>query len=663
MCGICGTLGGDGISEVRSMMTALHHRGPDDSGVLQDKSVTLGMTRLAIIDTSTGGHQPMVSPDGQIAIVYNGELYNFREERTLLEEHGYSFRSTSDTEVVLCMYEHYGDDFLLRLRGMFALAIYDKRSGHLLLARDHLGIKPLLYANHHGRFVFASEIKALLASGLVAPTVDPIALRLLLTHGAVVQPRTILRGVKMLLPGHRLFVKQGQEPRVERYWSLGLNRAAALRTRPYTEQVETIKNALDESVRLQMVSDVPLGAFLSGGVDSSLLTALMAQRTSEHRLKTFSVGFEAEGEQLDETDHAETTAHFIGTDHSRVVVCGNDVRDRISQIAFALDQPTVDGVNSYFVSMAARRRVTVAISGTGGDELFAGYPWFEQMAFEEMRRQSAPWKSAAKSLLTTAARQPLLDSLVPMRGGYRFGNWRDDAGFLARYYAANPMFEPPWTARLLAPDLRNEAQAGRSPHYDLSAIDELHQGSILERVTGVCLRGYTTNQLLRDIDAASMAHSLEVRVPFLDPYIADLALSLPDNAKMGSAPHPSSSSQRSYRDAGTKQILLDIAKDFLPPEFDTRAKTGFSMPFKSWLRGPLREVLSDTLSAPTVTKRGLLEPEAVVGVRDQFLSGTVDWAQPWLLMMIELWSREILDSSPMDLAHKRDDAGREVFSA
>lgn len=645
------------------MINALHHRGPDDRGLLEERNAVLGMTRLAIIDTGSSGHQPMVSPDGQIAIVYNGELYNFREERMLLEKSGYSFRSTSDTEVVLRMYEHYGDDFLLRMRGMFALAIHDKRSGpgreRLLLARDHLGIKPLVYASIQERFVFASEIKALLASGLIAPDLDPISLRLLLTHGTISQPRTILRGVKMLLPGHRLILTAGHDARVERYWSLGLNRRAELRSQSYEEQVVEIRNALEESVRLQMVSDVPLGAFLSGGVDSSLLVALMSKTASE-RVKTFSVGFEVEDERIDETDHAESTARFLGTDHLRVMVRGEDVRDQINKIAFQLDQPTVDGVNSYFVAMAARRRVTVAISGTGGDELFAGYPWFADMALDELRQKSARWRSRANLLLAAVARHPVLDPLVPMSGGYRFGHWRDNAGFLARYYAANPMFEAPWTARLLAQDLRSEAQAGRSPHYDLMAVDELQQGSVLERVTGICLRGYTTNQLLRDIDAASMAHSLEVRVPFLDPVIADLALSLPDSAKLSETPHASSNSQRSYREAGTKRILLDVAKDFLPPGFDTRPKRGFTMPFNSWLRGPLREVLLDTLSESSVSNRGLLEASAVTTVRDHFLSGLIEWPQPWLLMMIELWAREVLDSSRRDLARKREDHSRET---
>lgn len=664
MCGICGVWGGGGRDEVRAMVAGLYHRGPDDSGVVENSNAVLGMTRLAIIDTSSSGHQPMFSPDKQIAVVYNGELYNFRSERSLLETHGYSFRSTSDTEVVVAMYEHYGDDFLSRMRGMFALAVYDKRGGpgreRLLLARDHMGIKPLLYARIKDRLVFASEIKALLASGLIAPEVDPIALRLLLTHGAIVQPRTILRGVQMLLPAHRLILEAGREPRLERYWALGLDRCNDLRSQSYEDQVEAVASVMEESVRLQMVSDVPLGAFLSGGLDSSLLVAMMAREVTDHRVRTFSVGFEAEGGDIDESDDAERTARFIGTDHSRVIVRGTDVRDRISQIAYGLDQPTVDGVNSYFVSMAARSAVTVAISGTGGDELFAGYPWFAQMALEEMRLQSTPWKSLAKSALAAVARQRAFDSLVPKRGGYRLGRLRDKTGFLARYYWTNPIFEAPWTARLLARDLRDAAEAGRSPHYDLSPIDELAHGSVLERVTGVCLRGYTTNQLLRDIDAASMAHSLEVRVPYLDPAVADLALSLPDSAKLNGAQESRSQPPRSYRDAGTKRVLLDVGKNLLPKGFDTKPKRGFSMPFNFWLRGSLKEILRETLSEQSVGARGLFDARAVAAVKDQFLAGAIDWPQPWLLMMIELWAREVLDRTPTELACQLENQSSQV---
>jgi len=648
MCGICGVIGGDGRAAVSAMVGAMHHRGPDDCGVFVDESAALGMTRLAIIDTSSAGHQPMQTPDGLITIVYNGELYNFREERDLLEKRGFTFRSQSDTEVALKMYECYGDDFVLRMRGMFALAVYDRRPGpgreKLLLARDQMGIKPLLYARLGDRLIFASELKALLASGLLKPEIDPIALRMLLTYGAVYQPRTILRGVNMLPPAHRLILERGHE-RVERYWSLGLDRRPGLRAQPYDEQVEVLTAALEESVRLQMVSDVPLGAFLSGGVDSSLLVAMMARQVSEHRLQTFSVGFDDEGCDLDETDDALQTARFVGTDHTRVVVRGSDVRERIQHIASGLDQPSVDGVNSYFVSLAAREAVTVAISGTGGDEWFAGYPWFGIMALEESAAVGN-WKARARAVMALAARSPLLDPLLEKRGTWRLNNLRRAAGFRSRYANINCIFGVEETSRLFSPELKRLAQAGRSPHYDLGITDEVTGGTVLERVTGLCMRGYTTNQLLRDIDAASMAHGLEVRVPYLDPVVADTALSLPDETKMDTTPRDAASAYaRSYREGGTKRILLDVARKFLPEGFDTKPKRGFSMPFNTWLRGPLREVMLETLSEERTKSRGLLEPRTVSAVADKFLAGVTEWPRPWVLVMFELWAREVLDRS------------------
>lgn len=376
------------------MISAMHHRGPDDQGAYQNKQIALGMTRLAVIDTHVTGHQPMSTPDGKIWIVYNGEIYNFRQERTILESYGFSFRSSSDTEVVLRMYEHYGDDFLIRLRGIFALAIYDTRKGtgheRLLLARDHFGIKPLLYSQSGKSFVFASEIKAMLASGLITPDINPISLRLLLTFGSIYQPYTIIQNVQMLPPAHRMIIEPGKSERIERYWSLGIDRNPGVRSLSYDKQVDLLSSALREAVEMQMISDVPLGAFLSGGVDSSILVALMAQVT-DHKIKTFSVGFESEGVDIDESEDARKTAEFIGTDHNHVLVRGSDVASQIMHIASGLDQPTVDGVNTYFVSKAARKKVTVAISGTGGDEIFAGYPWFISMAKYRHCQERGPW--------------------------------------------------------------------------------------------------------------------------------------------------------------------------------------------------------------------------------------------------------------------------------
>ena len=643
MCGICGFTGPRADLALDAMVSALHHRGPDDDGTWWSDGASLGMARLAVLDPSPAGHQPMVTPDGAVHIVYNGEVYNFAEQRAALMASGVRFRSSSDTEVVLRLYERYGDHFVVRLRGMFALAIWDARPGpgreRLLLARDHLGIKPLLYAEAGGRLVFASEIKALLASGLIAPAIDATALRTLLTYGSVLQPRTILAGVKALPPGHRLVVEGGRV-RVERYWALGLDRRVGLRGSSYPDQVDAVASVLEESARMQLVSDVPLGAFLSGGVDSSILVAVMAKALGSP-VRTFSVGFAGEAHDIDESGDAERMARHLGTDHTTSIVRGTHVRDHITKIARALDQPSVDGVNSYFVSMAARRDVTVAVSGTGGDELFAGYPWFITMARDEDRLSRQPWRGLARSAIAAAARHRALDPLLRHRGGGRVHRLRRSS-FVGTYGETYQIFGPVGAARLLEPGVAAAGGAGAAPHRDLAPLDELRNGSPIERVTALATRGYLTNQLLRDIDAVSMAHSLEVRVPYLDPVVVDTALSLPDVAKLGDV-YGSDPYAQTYRETGAKRVLIDVGRRWLPRDFDVQRKRGFAMPFAQWMRGPLRDVLYDTLDDRVALARGLLEPRAVVAVRDRFTRGEVGWAEPWLLMMLELWCREVLD--------------------
>jgi asparagine synthase (glutamine-hydrolysing) len=647
MCGICGILGPISSDTISRMVSAIHHRGPDDRGIYQDQSISLGMSRLAIIDISPAGHQPMANPDKTIWIIYNGEVYNFLEERRALEAKGFHFQSTSDTEVVLRMYEYYGEDFLSRLRGMFALAIYDKRPGigheKLLLARDQVGIKPLMYAEVGGRFLFGSEMKALLASGLIQPEIDPESLRLLLTYGSVYQPRTMLRGVYMLLPAHKMVVQNGSR-RVERYWTLGLDRCTEMRNLPYDELVDAVGEKLAESVRLQMVSDVPLGAFLSGGVDSSFLVGLMT-RAAGRRIKTFSVGFGDEGAAIDETNDAERTARFLGSDHTRVVVTGEEVRKRIEHIAWGLDQPSVDGVNSYFVSLAARQSVTVSISGTGGDEVFTGYPWFTAMAWYQDDAARQPFRTAAKHWIASIADRPIFDSLMFKRSGPGLFAVRNRGGFVTRYANNYQIFGVLGAANIIAPDLKSGSGIGRAVSQDLRHIDELPHGEAIERVSALCLRGYTGNQLLRDIDATSMAHSLEVRVPYLDVPLIDLALSLPVSAKLGQVPRNLNPYTISYRESGSKKVLVDAGKraGMLPEGIDQQPKRGFGMPFGAWLNHSLRSVLDDTLSPTVVRQRGLFSPQAVEEVRQSFIDGKSYWSYPWLLMMVELWCRQVLD--------------------
>jgi asparagine synthase (glutamine-hydrolysing) len=644
MCGICGVWGSGGSQAVAAMVTAMHHRGPDDEGIFHDARVAIGMTRLAIIDVSAAGHQPFSNHDQSIWMVYNGEAYNFQSERRLLEAKGYSFSSSSDTEVVLKMYEHYGDDFLLRIRGMFALAIYDRRRGpgreRLLLARDHLGIKPLLYARVSGKLVFASELKALLESGLVEPEIDAEGLRLLLTFGSLYQPQTIIRGVQMLPPAHRMIVENGHE-KIERYWSLAARRHAEFANGSYEDLVAAVAKEIEESVALQLVSDVPLGAFLSGGIDSSLLVAMMARKVS-HRVKTFSVGFESEGAHLDETSEAERTAEFLGTEHSNVLVTGDELRDRISHVAWSLDQPSVDGVNSYFVSRAARQGVTVSVSGNGGDELFAGYPCFIYMAADERRWAANPFEAAARSMIASVASLRTFDRYVAQRVGGVVTRARGLAGFVSRYGSTSEVFGALGAARVMSRAVKDGARVGSSLDRDLVALDEMSCGTTIQRVSALSVRGYNNNQLLRDTDAVSMAHSLEVRVPFLDPVVADAALSLPDSAKLGHVSWPGTAA-RSYKESGAKRILFDVGRGILPPDFDSQQKRGFAMPFESWLKGTLRDVLMDTLSESQVRARGILKPREVSTVLSDFERGSINWTRPWLLMMIELWCREVVD--------------------
>jgi asparagine synthase (glutamine-hydrolysing) len=359
---------------------------------------------------------------------------------------------------------------------------------------------------------------------------------------------------------------------------------------------------------------VPVGAFLSGGVDSSLIVALMARETN-HKVKTFSVGFEDQANAVDESEQAAETAHFIGTDHNRVIVGSNEIADHFGRFVTGLDQPSVDGFNTYFVSYAAAQGVTVALSGTGGDEIFLGYPWFAAI-----ERQFG-----SKSLTTVSG---AADDEVGARFRHAFG---------CTYH----LFGPDAAQGLLAPGRRPEAPL-RSFAEDLLPNDQLPDAGALDRASVLCLNGYTRNQLLRDIDTCSMAHSLEVRVPFLDPVVADFALSLPTASKLN-ANARSLEPHASYDVTGVKRIVCDVARDYLPPRFfEARSKTGFTLPFGDWLRGTLAETLADTLSPASVREAGLFDPDAVSEIYRGFLSGDRYWSHPWTLMVTELWRREVL---------------------
>ncbi len=636
MCGIAGIYGAPNVEAVRRMVDAMHHRGPDDSGLFADDVCVLGHARLAIIDTSTAGHQPMFSTDGLIQLVFNGEIYNYKSERDLLIAKGYRFHTSSDTEVVLRLYEEYGETCFERLRGIFSLAIYDQRRGRgkeqLLLARDQFGVKPLLYAQREGCLIFASEIKALLASGLVPRRIDTTALQQLLSLGSVYQPATLVEGVHALPAAHFMRL-DSNGMRIERYWSFARDRVTGLRQLPYAEQVDSFADALRESVRLQMVADVPVGAFLSGGVDSSLIVALMARETGGH-VKTFSVGFEEGADATDESHEAAAVASLLGTEHSRVLITADDMVNKLDHFINGLDQPSVDGLNSYFVSHAAAQSVTVSLSGTGGDELFLGYPWFAAVQ-ADMEKTSHVRKNPILS--SVLRRLPSLERRLHARG---IGGG-DDVAFREAFGRQYHCFGPEAALGIVAEDRRKDISLV-SLADDLALCDELPEGQLLERASVMCLNGYTKNQLLRDIDACSMAHSLEIRVPFLDVNIADFAFSLPVASKLNIGSRTLDPTA-SYSESGVKKIVCDVARKYLPANFfEARAKRGFSLPYADWLKGPLADVLADTLSEQSVLKAGLFDPKAVTRIHQEFLAGQRPWSHPWLLMVVELWRRNIL---------------------
>lgn len=604
MCGISGILSESltqgHLSDVLNRITnAMNHRGPDNRAIYIENGCGLGHTRLAVIDPSEVGKQPMTR-DG-VTLVYNGELYNFQEKRKLLQADGYKFIGQSDAEVLLVLYLRYGESCVQHLQGMYAFAIWDSRKKKLFCARDPLGIKPFLYAQTNEGFIFASELKALLASGFVKREINRDSLRTILERGSVSQPDSILKEVKWLLPGHTLKFQIGREPILNCFRSLRTG-VVDLTGAEWPTILDYGKKLLSDVVNRQMIADVPLGAFLSGGIDSSLLVALMLR---EHRdLRTFSVGFEhgLETAATDETQDAEEVARYLGTDHTQIIIQQKEIADNLRAIAKDLDHPTVDGVNTWFISKAASQYVTVAISGTGGDELFAGYPWFSSM----QSFNSRPW----------------INRMIGYFQGENFINT-----FNTQYYIFDQL-----TASRLCP-----GTTANSNRYD-----PLYYADTLSRVSGLVLSGYTRDQLLADIDTVSMSHGLEVRVPLLDENLLDFALSLPEIAKI--APRDLLAPQGSYAASGVKRLLVEIGSPLLPNGFKYRSKRGFTLPFDSWLRGILSPMLQEILSVNVISQRGFFEPNEVQSVLSSFVSGQVHWTRPWLLMMTELWAQEVLDA-------------------
>ncbi|HKZ05057.1 MAG TPA: asparagine synthase (glutamine-hydrolyzing) [Methylomirabilota bacterium] len=622
MCGIAGILRRDGapVDEalLGAMTSVLAHRGPDGQGVWARGPVGIGHRRLAIIDLVTGD-QPMFSADGEVAVIFNGEIYNYRELRRELEAQGHRFTTTSDTEVLLRAYEAHGQDCLGRLRGMFAFALWDGRRRRLLLARDRVGIKPMVYTWDGRRLLYASELKSLLQDPSVPRDVDWEAFGDYLTYHYVPSPRTIFRAIRKLPPASLLVLDlEGGEPRIERYWDLEFKPDERRSEADWSAQLRV---ELQDAVRSHLVSDVPIGAFLSGGLDSSTVVAMMAHGGASP-LRTFSIGF---GESdYDELKWASLMAQRYGTDHYEFVV-KPEALDVLPQLAWQFDEPFADSsaLPTYYVAKITREHVTVALSGDGGDENFAGYRRYARAQALHEQLDAMPGR-LARSLFRAAGRL-----LPPGARGQRYAELRGEAP-LDRYFRMMTAHRSRSVGRLLTAETRRRlgadhrmeafraiGEAGRAPDY-VSTLQYLD------------VRTYLPEDILTKVDRTSMLVSLEARVPLLDHRLMEFVATMPSRFKL--------------RDGLGKRILRDTVAPDLPPELLQRGKMGFGVPLDAWFRGELQGYARDVLLGPRARQRGWLEPSAVGRLLDEHRAGTRDHAsQIWSLLCLEEWARRWLD--------------------
>ncbi len=614
MCGIAGYLDPQASREnretaVRRMCGSMLHRGPDDEGMFSEGPLTLGMRRLAIFDPRHG-HQPMRTHDGRFTLIFNGAIYNFKILRGELERHGHRFQTECDTEVLLAAYVQWGESCLNRLRGMFAFAAWDSREQSLFLARDPFGIKPLYYAEPaSGRFVFASEIRALLASGTCSDAVDPDAVRESLAYLAVPAPRTIYRGIRSLRPGECISWR-AQKFSIRTYWTFhDAQKAPHDRCLTRSDFIAELRSRLEDSIRAHALADVPVGAFLSGGLDSNAVVGLMSrhQRTP---LKTFAIGFDEA--EYSEAGAAETAARHFGTQHQTYILRGEQVAADINCLVASFDQPTGDAINTFYVSRCARQGgVTVALSGLGGDELLGGYPWFQttpRLAHLLPLWRILPATLRARvvgKLQTGDARQEKLADLLD-----RASNLHELAALQRRNFSE----------RALQSLLRNAGDF--QPHEELRYLpDELKGTGAFSSISAWEIRTYMADVLLRDSDVMSMQNSLELRVPFVDRPLLEWLWRQPDRFK---------------RSARPKAALAEAVRDLLPAGIEQRPKQGFTLPFAQWMRGPLKPFLDQTFSTSSVERSGFFQSAGVQARWTAFVAGDDprEWSRIWSLAML-----------------------------
>ena len=629
MCGICGVAYSDGRLASRERLKAANdliaHRGPDDEGYHVGAGVGLAMRRLAIIDLNTG-HQPISYARGKTHIVFNGEIYNFLELRKELEGRGHKFATKTDTEAILALYEELGPACVKKLRGIFAFAIWDERRERLVLARDRIGKKPLNYCEMDGALVFGSELRCLFALHDIPKEIEPQAIDRFLSLQYIPSPGTIYRGVKKLPPAHVLVYEKGQT-RVERYWDLPLG------GRPVTTDVEEAKSLivdkLKEATRLRMISDVPLGAFLSGGVDSSIIVALMAE-LSERPVKTFSIGFEEE--EFSELKYAKTVAERYGCEHTEFVV-KPEMAEVLPKLAWHYGEPYADAsaLPSYYVARETRKHVTVALNGDGGDENFAGYLRYQAMAIARLfDAVPGPARAALK-----AGAELLPEKNAPYGFSWRLKRFLRSALSadvpkrhlkMICYFAEDDkphLYTDAFKARL-------GAEAGSAQRYMAEAFARCKDEDFVNQLLYVDFTTYLPECLMAKVDVATMATSLEGRSPLLDHEFVELIYNLPGDWKLKNLRRQ-------------KWIMKEAFKDRLPPLIRNRGKMGFGIPLGKWFRGPLRGFWEEHVLGSKALARGYFREEALRGMWAEHQSGRRDHGyRLWALLMLELWHETCL---------------------
>jgi asparagine synthase (glutamine-hydrolysing) len=623
MCGICGIAMARGAAspdQLAAMSGTLVHRGPDSDGTFVEGPVGLAARRLAIIDLDTGD-QPIANEDGRITVVQNGELYNYRELRRELEHAGHRFSTSGDTEVLVHLYEEHGDRFVEKLRGMFAVALWDSERSRLVLARDRYGIKPLYYRESDVQLTFASELRA-----FPRGEIDFDALEAFLAFNFVPSPLTIFRDVRKLPPGHVLVWEDGRSE-LNQYARPAPTPASKVRDDDEAELVEELRARLRDSVRAHLVSDVPVGVLLSGGIDSSVLAALAAEELSEP-LRTFSIGFEERS--FDELGDARLVAERYGTQH-RELVLRPDAALLLPALADAFDEPFADSsaLPTYLVSQLAAEDVKVALSGEGGDELFGGYYTYAA----DLLAQRTAW--AAPLLRPFVERLPA--STAKASFDYK-------AKRFVRAAHLPPLERHHGWKEIFSPDAR-DALTGRASDFDpvdllRARFAQTEGAELLARLQDVDLGIYLVDDLLVKTDRASMAHSLEARVPFLDPVVTNFALALPSRHKV--------------RGLRKKVLLRKATAPLVPPELLRRRKRGFSIPAAAWLRGKLEPFARETLSPQALRRQGFFQPEAVTRLIDDHVAGREDLSrQLWGLLAFTLWHERHVERTPEPLRQAR----------